>query len=187
MRMLALVGSLRKESYNLRLVLTMQERYRDRFSLEVADLASLPLYNQDAEDNPPEPVRRLKQKVAEADGVIIATPEYNWSIPGVLKNALDWLSRGERVLVQKPVLTVGVTPFMLGTIRAQLHLREILAAPGISARVLPPAGNEILITFAKDKFEEPNGRLVHAPTLELLDTVVDKFLDLVRSAGTTGR
>jgi chromate reductase, NAD(P)H dehydrogenase (quinone) len=103
MKIVALVGSLRNESYNLQLVKTMQERYKDRFDLEIAEIRNLPHYNQDEEINPPQVVTTFKRQVADADGVLIVTPEYNWSIPGVLKNALDWLSRVDKVLVGKPV------------------------------------------------------------------------------------
>lgn len=175
--LVAMVGSLRKDSFNLHLVQTMQERYRDQFSIEFADIRSLPFYDQDQEEPTPDVVSRLQQQVAGADGVIIATPEFNWSFPGVLKNALDWLSRGPRVMNNKPVLAVGVSPFMMGTLRAQQHLRDVLVSPGISARMLPPGGNEVLITFANDKFKD--GRLVEESTLTFLDGVVSKFVTLV--------
>jgi chromate reductase len=112
--------------------------------------------------------------------VLIVTPEFNWSFPGVLKNALDWLSRGNRELNNKPVLLAGVSPFMMGTLRAQQHLRDVLVSPGISARMLPPGGNEILVTFANEKFKD--GRLVDPATLTFLDGVVDKFVSLVNSS-----
>jgi chromate reductase len=175
MKIVTLVGSLRSESYNLKLARTMQDRYSDRFEMVFADLRELPHYDQDDENDPPQSVIALKQEISEADGVLIITPEFNWSIPGALKNALDWLSRVEKVMVNKPVLTAGVSPAMLGTVRAQLHLREILQSPGLSARVLPPGGNEILINQAMQKFDA-SGRLVDVATLEFLDTVIAKFL-----------
>lgn len=181
MKITALVGSLRKDSYNLQLVKTMQERYKSQFELQIADIRSLPHYDQDDENNAVDAVTSFQKQIAQADGVLIVTPEYNWSIPGVLKNALDWLSRMERVMQSKPVLTAGVSPFMLGTVRAQLHLREILASPGISARMLPPGGNELLINFAGQKFNEL-GRLVDETTLSFLDGVVQKYMDLARQS-----
>lgn len=178
MKIVALPGSLRKDSYNLQLVKTIQERYKDKFELQLADIGRLPHFNQDDENDPPEVVIAFKKQIADADGVLIATPEYNWSIPGVLKNALDWLSRAEKVLVNKPVMIVGVTTGMVGTVRAQLHLRQILDSPGHSARVLRPAGNEVLINMASQKFDE-TGRLVDKPALALLDGVVQRYLDLI--------
>src|SRR4051812_26655285 len=124
MKIIAIVGSLRKDSYNLQLAKTIGDRYKEKFELEVADIASLPHYNEDEEHNPPPSVRVLKQKITEADAILLITPEFNWSIPGVLKNALDWCSRVDKVFHGKPVMPAGVSQGMLGTVKAQLHLRE---------------------------------------------------------------
>jgi Predicted flavoprotein len=180
MKIAALVGSLRQNSYNLQLALTLQERYKDKLDVDILDIRSLPHFDQDKELDPPDVVQRFKAAIAEADGVIIVTPEYNWSVPGVLKNALDWCSRGERVFVGKPVLTMGATPGMLGTVRAQLHLREILSSPGIQAKVLPPGGNEVLVNMAMNKFDPEQRRLVDEATLTFLDGVVEKFIAFVQ-------
>nr|WP_268870269.1 MULTISPECIES: NADPH-dependent FMN reductase [Geobacillus] len=140
----------------------------------------LPHYNQDDELNPPEAVVSFKRQIAAADGVLIITPEYNWSVPGVLKNALDWLSRVDKVLINKPVMTAGVSGGMMGTIRAQLHLRQILQSPGLSANVLPPAGNEVLINFASQKFDE-SGQLIDTATIDLLDQVIEQFVQWIHT------
>lgn len=182
MNIVALVGSLRKESFNMQLALTMQERYKEKMTIHIADIGALPHFNQDQEHDPPEVVKAFKQSIADADGVIIITPEYNWSVPGVLKNAIDWASRVDKVFIGKPVMTAGTTPGMLGTVRAQLHLREILSAPGTQAKLLPPGGNEVLITFAAQKFDADQGRLVDPGTLDFLDSVVDKFIELIQSS-----
>jgi len=151
----------------MQLALTMKERYINKMDLEIADIRSLPFFDQDIELNPPREVHALLRKIAAADGVLIVTPEYNWSVPGVLKNAIDWLSRVDKVLIGKPVMTAGVSPGVMGTIRAQLHLREILASPGIQARLLPPAGNEIIISSAALKFDETTSRLVDESTVRI--------------------
>ncbi|RKP58322.1 NAD(P)H-dependent oxidoreductase [Cohnella endophytica] len=182
MKIAVIIGSLRQGSYNLQLANTMKERYINKLDLDIAEIRSLPFFDQDIELNPPHAVKELLGKVASADGVFIITPEYNWSVPGVLKNAIDWLSRIDKVLIGKPVMTAGVSPGMMGTIRAQLHLREILASPGIQAKLLPPAGNEIYISSAALKFDESTHRLVDESTLRFIDRVVDKFIELVRSA-----
>jgi chromate reductase len=179
MKIIALVGSLRKDSYNLQLARTIQERYKGKLELEIVDLRAIPYFDQDAEINPPAVVDQMNKTIADADGVMIVTPEYNWSVPGVLKNAIDWLSRGDKVLIGKPVMTAGVSGGLMGTIRAQLHLREILACPGIQARVLPTAGNEIYINLANDKFAA--GRLEDQQTLQLLDAVIDRFINFVKN------
>ena len=182
MNILTLVGSLRKASYNMQLAKTMQERYRGKMNMEIADIRQLPHFDQDLESDPPQVVKDFKKRIAESDGVIIITPEYNWSVPGVLKNAIDWASRVDKVFIGKPVMTAGVTPGMVGTVRAQLHLREILSSPGVQAKVLPPGGNEVLISFAEQKFDPATGRLADETTLAFLDTVVDKFIDLVKKS-----
>lgn len=180
MRIVALIGSIRKDSYNLKIVRTMQERYADKVEIVTANIAALPYYNQDDEQNPSEVVQAFKEQIAGADAVLIATPEYNWSIPGVLKNALDWLSRVDKVMMNKPVLIIGATMGMLGTIRAQLHLREILASPGYSARIMPLAGTEVLIAGVHNKIDS-NGRLTDEATLAHLDDVVQKFIKWANS------
>lgn len=178
MNIAAIVGSIRKDSYNMQLAKSMQERYKDKMNIEIADIGRLPFFAQDEENNPPEIVKEFKSSIAKADGVLIVTPEYNWSVPGVLKNALDWTSRVEKVLIEKPVMVVGVTPGSAGTLRAQIHLRQVLSAPGIQARLLSPGGNEILINFAAQKFE--GGELVDKDTLTFLDSKVAMYADFVK-------
>lgn len=174
MKIVALVGSLRKGSFNMQLVKTIEKRYSHLFELEIADIGILPHYNEDDEKTPSEVVKQFKQQIAEADAVIISTPEFNWSVPGVLQNALDWTSRVDRPLVGKPVLPMGASQGVLGTVRAQLHLRQVLMSMGVNAKILPPAGNEIFIGAAGQKFAD--GELTDEATLTFLDTVIDKFV-----------
>jgi chromate reductase len=176
MKIVALVGSLRKDSFNMQLVKTIKERYGTLFDLDIADIGTLPYYNEDTEVAPPREVEQFKKAIAKADAVLISTPEYNWSTPGVLKNALEWLARMEKPIAGKPVIPMGVTQGGLGTVRAQLHLRQVLLS--IQAITLPPAGNEILIGFANKKFE--NGHLKHEVTLVFLDEVMERFVSFVR-------
>ncbi|MFA8437713.1 NADPH-dependent FMN reductase [Pueribacillus sp. YX66] len=178
MNIIVLVGSLRQESYNMHLAKMMQKRYKYKLNLKIANIGALPHFNQDEEHAPPQVVKKFKQDILEADGVMIITPEYNWSVPGVLKNAIDWASRVDKVFNSKPVMTVGVTIGMAGTVRAQLHLRQILSAPGIQANVLAPGGHEILIPFAAEKFDS-SGELIDEATLSFLDSIVDKFIDFI--------
>ena len=128
MNILAIVGSLRNGSHNRALLKAFQKLAPEGMTIEVADIARLPLYNQDDEAAFPEAATALKQKVESADGIIIATPEYNRSIPGVLKNAIDWASRpwGKNSFAGKPVLTAGVTIGKIGTAVAQSHLRQVM-------------------------------------------------------------
>jgi len=180
MNIVTLVGSLRKESLNMQLFKTMEERYQGKLNLTLADIASLPFFDQDEENNPPQVVKEFKEAISKADGVMIITPEYNWSVPGVLKNALDWASRVDKVFVGKPVMALGATPGMLGTVRAQMHLREILSSPGLQAKILPPGGNEVLVGMATQKFDQQKGRLVDEGTLSFLDSKIEAFVDFIK-------
>lgn len=175
MNIIAIVGSLRKDSYNKKLADVIRERFKEQFSLQIADISTLPYYNEDNENSPPDTVNDLKQQINASDAVLIITPEFCWTIPGVLKNTLDWLSRGDRVMVRKPTMLAGVSSGMMGTIRAQLHLRQILASPGLQAKVLPPAGNELLIGNASQKFDD-NGQLTDESTLQFIDDVINRFI-----------
>ncbi|MFC3747032.1 NADPH-dependent FMN reductase [Paenibacillus sp. GCM10012306] len=172
MKVAAIVGSIRKDSYNLKLAQFIKKRYGDKFDLEILSL-NLPFYDQDIENDPPEAVREFKNQVADADAVLWVTPEYNGTIPGVLGNAIDWLSRVDRVMNGKPSWIVGASMGNLGTVKAQLHLREILFSFGISSPLLP--GNEVYIGAVHEKFDEA-GNLTHEPTIQFLDSVVDNFL-----------
>ena len=124
-----IVGSLRKDSFNARLADALATLAPDDVRFNRVRIDDLPLYNQDDEQSPPAPVKRLKQEIREADGLLFVTPEYNRSIPGVLKNALDHASRpyGESVFPDKPAGILGVSIGAIGTACAQQHLRTILA------------------------------------------------------------
>jgi NAD(P)H-dependent FMN reductase len=173
MKIVAIVGSNRKESFNKKLTLFIQKRYKERVDIEILPIEKLPMYNQDDELTPPEIVTEIKNKVLQSDGVLIATPEYNHSIPAFLKNALDWFSRVEKVMVNKPVMIVGATPGVLGTVRAQVHLRQILNSPGVGALTLP--GNEVFIGNINEKLDA-SGDLIHQPTIQFLDSVMNNFI-----------
>ncbi|OCA88000.1 hypothetical protein A8F94_09230 [Bacillus sp. FJAT-27225] len=143
-------GSLRESSINKQLLTCVGRALPGDWTFELADLSDIPLYNTDLEENLPIAVKRLAETVGNADAVIISTPEYNSSVPGVLKNAVDWLSRpaAGMPLSNKLVSVIGATPGMLGTVRAQLHLREILFALNVQLLRRP----EVLIPQASSKF-----------------------------------
>ena len=129
MRVLGICGSLREGSLNRLLLRAAQEQAPEGTTIEIADLHGLPLFNEDVEaKGDPDPVRVLKGRIRDADAVLIATPEYAWGVPGVLKNTLDWVSRppGRSVMKQKPVAVMGVSNGPWGTTRAQLQLRQTL-------------------------------------------------------------
>ncbi|GIP32496.1 NADPH-dependent FMN reductase [Paenibacillus sp. J2TS4] len=174
MKIVAIVGSIRKESYNKKLAEYMQKKYQSRLDIEVLSIKELPMYNEDIENNPPSEVVQFRSKVAAADAVLWVTPEYNYSISGVLKNAIDWLSRGDKVLVGKPSWIMGASMGALGTARAQGHLRDILFSPGVSSPLLP--GNEVYVGVVHEKIDAA-GNLIHEPTVKFLDMVVDNFMN----------
>ncbi|SFE38291.1 NAD(P)H-dependent FMN reductase [Lentibacillus persicus] len=178
MKVAAIAGSIRENSYNTLLLETIKERFSEKFDLDIIKIDKLPLFNQAEELDPPEVVKSFKNQIADYDAVLISTPEYNWSVPGVLKNSLDWLSRGERPMIGKPVMVVGASISLMGTLRAQMDLRRILSAPGISANVLEPAQNEVLITQAHEKFDK-NGKLTDEATLKVVDRAVNSFYEMV--------
>ncbi|MBU1442174.1 MAG: NAD(P)H-dependent oxidoreductase [Gammaproteobacteria bacterium] len=128
-RIAVVVGSLRKDSFNHKLALALAHLAPEDFTFEHLRIDDLPLYNQDNDGNPPEPVKRLKSEIAAAQGLLFVTPEYNRSVPGVLKNAIDHASRpyGQSAWAGKPAGVIGVSVGPIGTAMAQQHLRNILA------------------------------------------------------------
>jgi chromate reductase, NAD(P)H dehydrogenase (quinone) len=177
MKIVAIVGSNRKESYNKKLAVYLQKRYQMNVDIEILPIEQLPMYNQDDELNPPDIVNEIKSRVKESDGVLFITPEYNHSVPAFLKNAIDWFSRVDKVLVNKPVMVMGSSLGALGSVRAQIHLRQILNSPGIAALTLP--GNEVIIGSVHEKLDE-TGKLIHEPTIQFLDTVLNNFVEWVK-------
>ncbi|MFC3769766.1 NADPH-dependent FMN reductase [Paenibacillus sp. GCM10012303] len=171
MKVVAIVGSIRKESYNRKLAEYVRDRYQDRFELEILSLRELPFYDQDIENEPIAAVRDFKSKVAEADAVLWVIPEYNGTIPGVLGNAIDWMSRIDRVLLGKPSWIMGASMGNLGTVKAQMSLRSTLFA--LQSPLLP--GNEVYVGAVHEKIDAA-GNLTHEPTVKFLDSVVDNFI-----------
>lgn len=178
-RTLGIAGSLRRGSYNRSLLESARTLSGEAMRIEPFGLHDIPLYNGDldVEGSRPQEVERFKQAIAEADALLIATPEYNHGVPGVLKNAIDWASRpgGKSVLVGKPVAIMGAATGPVGTARAQQQLKLVLMS--CLMPVMPHPG--VLVNLAADKFDAA-GALVHEPTRQHLA----KFLqDLVEWSG----
>jgi len=148
---LGFAGSLRAGSYNRAALRTAAELTPDGMVLEQFDLAPIPLYNGDVEAGGlPDAVRLFREKIAAADALLIATPEYNYSVPGVLKNAIDWASRPpNQPFDGKPVALMGAAAGLLGTARSQMHLRQVCFA----VNMLPLNKPEVLIASAHEKFD----------------------------------
>ena len=150
--MLGFAGSLRKGSYNKALLRAAAELVPEGARLEIFDLAGIPPFNQDFENEPPDTVKAFKAKIRAADAILMATPEYNYSIPGVLKNALDWASRpyGDNALDGKPVAIMGASIGMIGTARAQYHLRQTF----VWLNMYPINTPEVMVPFASNAINE---------------------------------
>jgi chromate reductase, NAD(P)H dehydrogenase (quinone) len=153
---LGFAGSLRKDSYNRALLCTAQELCPEGAKIEIFDLSEIPLFNQDLETSPPEKVVYLKQKVKAADAILFVTPEHNYSVPAVLKNAIDWASRppGDNSWQGKPAAIMSASTGMLGGARAQYHLRQTFVFLDMQTVNKP----EVFVTFANQKFDQ-NGKL----------------------------
>jgi chromate reductase, NAD(P)H dehydrogenase (quinone) len=184
-KLLGFAGSLRSGSYNKALLRSALDLLPQGVCLETFDLEGIPLFNQDLEMDLPKTVMAFKQKIREADGLLIATPEYNYSIPGVLKNAIDWASRpyGDNVFDGKPVAIMGASIGLLGTGRAQYHLRQTF----VFLNMLPLNRPEVMIPFAQDKFD-PEGRLKDEKTREKIKGLVEGLVAWVkRLSASEGR
>jgi len=177
LRVLAMSGSLRKGSYNTAVVRACAALAPDGMTFDILDLAPVPLFSQDVEAaGMPDAVRDARERIAAADGVLIATPEYNSSIPGVLKNALDWFSRPPaHPFVGKPLAIIGASPGRLGTARAQLHLRQIMGR--LNAVIL--TGPEVLISGADQAIGE-DGSFTDDATASFVRQLLADFASLIR-------
>lgn len=169
MHILSFAGSLRKASYNRSLLRAAIELRPEGMNIETFDLIDIPFYNGDVEvEGTPAVVRNFKDAIRNADGVLIATPEYNHGMSGVLKNAIDWASRpGEEKQVslnEKPVGIIGAAPGMLGTARSHDQLRHTLKA--LNAYCMPKP--EVLVSKAKEKFNE-SAKLTDEGTRDFLE------------------
>jgi chromate reductase len=175
-KILGISGSLRKGSYNGGLLEAAKKLLPANCSLEIFDLSDIPLYNQDKEAKLPKAVVELKAKVRAADAILIATPEYNYSMPGVLKNALDWGSRpyGDNAWDGKPLAIMGASPGMLGTARAQYHLRQVFVYLNMHALNRP----EVMVPAAHEKFDA-KGRLTDAKTREKIKELLKALAEAV--------
>ncbi len=179
MKLLGISGSLRRESYNSLLLENVRELLADEVELEVyEDLKAVPPFDEDDEADPAPAVERLRGAIAGADAVLFATPEYNSSIPGQLKNAVDWASRpiATAALRNKPVAVVGASTGMFGAVWAQAELRKVLAATG--ARVIE---GEVAVGHAHARFDE-DGHLNDENLAEQLQAVVDTLVGAARPA-----
>jgi len=173
MKFIAIVGTNAKKSYNRKLLQFMKKHFELKAEIEVLDITDVPMFNQSDNQSYSDVIQMFNNKITECDGVIMATPEYNHSIPSGLKSLIEWLSFDLHPLAGKPVMIVGASLGTQGSSRAQLHLRQILDAPGVDANVMP--GYEFLLGNASKAFDEA-GDLVNEGTIDFLDICFLRFM-----------
>jgi chromate reductase len=172
-KILGFAGSLRKDSYNRSLLRATLELLPKNASLEIFDLDGIPPFNQDLENQPSEKVKEFKAKIRAADAILIATPEYNYSIPGVLKNAIDCASRpyGDNAFEHKPVAIMGASIGMAGSARAQYHLRQCFVFLTCFALNQP----EVMVPFAQEKIDK-EGKLTDQKIKERIRELLENLV-----------
>jgi chromate reductase len=177
-KILGIAGSLREESHNKRLLRAASKLLPPSAQLEIFDLDGIPLYNQDVEAlSLPEAVKAFKKMIEEADALLISTPEYNHSYPGVLKNAIDWASRpyGKNSFDRKPTAVMSASPALFGGIAAQDHLKQVLLA--LNTRlVTQPA---VIVSMAHQKFDQ-DGNLLDPNTQQFVRQLITNLVNMAR-------
>jgi chromate reductase len=177
LKILGFAGSLRKGSYNKALLRAALELLPEGVDLEIFDLEGIPPFNQDMEDQPVEKVKEFKAKIRAADAILIATPEYNYSIPGALKNAIDSASRpyGDNAFEHKPVAMMSASVSMIGGARAQYHLRQCYVFLSCFALNQP----EVMVPLAHEKIDK-DGRVTDEKTRELIRQLLEGLVSWTR-------
>lgn len=176
-RILGIAGSLRKKSYNRAALNAAADLLPEGATLEIFDIDGLPGFNEEDEQNPPAKIVELKQKIRDADAILFATPEYNYSVPGVLKNAIDWASRpyGDNAWVGKPAAIMGASISFIGTARAQYHLRQSM----VFLNMFPINQPEVMISNASERFDA-DGNLTDETSKKLIRQLLQNLVDWTR-------
>jgi chromate reductase len=179
-KILGFVGSLRQGSYNKALMRAAVELAPEDTKIEVFDLEGIPPFNQDIENQPPKKVKEFKAKIRHADALLIVSPEYNYSIPGVLKNAIDWASRphGDNAFEGKPVAVMSASIGRLGGARAQYHLRQSFVYLDMYALNRP----EVMVPFAQERIDK-EGKVTDQDTRQLIRKLLEALVQWTRKLG----
>lgn len=176
-RILGISGSLRQQSYNTAVLRAAVGLAPEGVTIETLQLDGIPPFNQDEEGNPPDRVLELKKRVREADAILFVTPEYNYSVPGVLKNAIDWASRpyGDNAWDGKPAAIMGASIGTIGTARAQYHLRQIF----VFLNVFPVNQPEVMIGNAAQRFDAA-GNLTDETTKDYMRQLLRNLVEVTK-------
>lgn len=177
MKLVGIVGSTSELSYNRILLEFIKKRFNHLFDLDLIEIKDLAIFNQSDNQTNSAEIQDINRRILAADGVIISTAEHNHTIPAGLKSLLEWLSFKIHPLENKPVMIVGASYFRQGSSRAQLHLRQILDAPGVNAIVMP--GNEFLLGDVKNAFDQ-EGNLKDQGTVDFLTVCLNKFMRFIQ-------
>ena len=183
-RVLGIAGSLRRKSYNRAALRAASELVPEGATIETFELDGIPGFNQDEEQNPPAKVTELKKRIREADAILIVTPEYNYSIPGVLKNAIDWASRpyGDSAWNGKPAAIMGASVGTIGTARAQYHLRQMM----VFLNMFPINQPEVMIGNASERFDA-EGNLTDDAAKAFIRQLLQNLMEWTRRIGQPQR
>ena len=172
MKLVAIVGTNSERSTNRKLLRFIAKHFANKAEIELLEIKDLPAFDEPENRVAPEKVEDFSQKILAADGVIIATPEYDHTIPAPLSSVLEWIAYTSRALINKPTMIVGASLGSLGTSRAQAHLRQILDAPELKARVMP--GTEFLLGHSEQVLDD-NGNLNHPEKVAELEEHFAEF------------
>lgn len=175
-KFIGLVGTNSDHSTNRQLLQFMEKHFSDKAQIEIIEIKDIPMFTKSEDRKIPHEVQVIADKIDEAAGVIISTPEYDHSVPASLSNALNWLSYGIYPFVDKPVMITGASYGTLGSSRAQMHLRQILDAPELKARIMP--SSEFLLSHSLQAFDE-NNNLNSQEQTEKLEGLFTDFLTFV--------
>jgi chromate reductase len=177
LKIVGIAGSLRKASFNRAALRAAQKLCPEAASLEIFEIDGIPGFNQDEEKNPPQKVADLKARIRAADAVLLVTPEYNYSVPGVLKNAIDWASRpyGDSAWTGKPVAIMGASIGALGSARAQYHLRQMF----VFLNMEPVNQPEVMIANCADRFDA-QGDLTDEGSKKLIRQLLQNLVNRAR-------
>lgn len=172
-KFIGLVGTNSEQSTNRQLLQFMQNHFSNKAEIEIVEIKDIPMFDKPEDKRVPGIVQTIADKIENADGVIISTPEYDHSVPASLINALNWLSYGVFPFVDKPVMITGASYGTLGSSRAQMHLRQILDSPELKARIMP--SSEFLLSHSLQAFDADN-KLKDQEQVAQLEGLFEDFL-----------